>query len=299
MYRRIHVIINPASGQDRPVLGILNGVFQPAGVDWDVFITKRAGDARRLAIQSAQAGVDAVAVYGGDGTLMEAVSGLVGTDMPVAILPGGTGNVVAFELGIPGTLAEASALLVREDSQIRRIDLGQIGQTYFLLSAGVGFAAAIVEGADRDAKDRLGMLAYLLSGLQALREPPIARYLLTLDDKQVESEGIMCLIANSGNIGQFGVKLAPTIDVSDGLLDVIVIRKGDLGAMLSVAASVVTGSDSASPLLHWQAREITLATEPPQTVQVDGELFSRTPITVKVVPQAARIIIPGRLTASP
>src|SRR5262245_11092839 len=110
MYRRIHVIVNPAAGQGRPVLGILNSIFQSAGVE--VFTTEKAGDARRLAAQAAQAGVDAVAVYGGDGTLMEAASGLVGTAVPVAILPGGTGNVGAFELGIPGDLTAAASLLL-------------------------------------------------------------------------------------------------------------------------------------------------------------------------------------------
>src|SRR5262245_59256349 len=143
MYRRIRVIVNPAAGQGRPVLGILNSIFQAADVERDVFNTEKAGDARRLAAHAAQAGVDAGAVYGGDGTLMEAVSGLVGTAVPVAILPGGTGNVVAFELGIPGDLGRASSLLLKDDCPIRRIDVGQIGETYFLLSAGVGFAAAI------------------------------------------------------------------------------------------------------------------------------------------------------------
>jgi diacylglycerol kinase (ATP) len=292
MYRRVHVIINPAAGQDRPVLGILNSIFQPAGVHWDVFITKKAGDARRLAKQSAQAGVDAVAVYGGDGTVMEAVSGLVGSDVPLAIFPGGTGNVLAFELGIPGDLTAACALVCGDASRVQRVDVGQIGEDYFVLNAGVGFAAAIAEGADREAKARLGMLAYLRSGLQALREAPVTRYRLRLDGKDIETEGIMCLIANSGNIGQSGLKFAPNVDVSDGLLDVIVIRQGDLGSLLSVAATLVTRAESSEPLLHWQAREIALDTDPPQTVQVDGELFGKTPFTAKVLPQAARIIVP-------
>jgi diacylglycerol kinase (ATP) len=292
MFRRIHVIVNPAAGLDRPVLGILNSVFQPSGIDWDVFVTRKAGDARRLAAQSAKAGVDAVAVYGGDGTLMEAVSGIVGSDVPLAILPGGTGNVIAFELGIPGNLADACALILRADSQIRRIDVGQIGETYFLLNAGVGFAAAIAEGAERDSKRRLGMLAYLLSGLRGLRKATVTRYQLTLDGKQIESEGIMCLIANSGNIGPFGIKFAQTIDVSDGLLDVIVIRRGNLVTLLSVAISILTRREHVRPFLHWQAREITLATDPPQTVQVDGERFGKTPFTTSVIPQAARVIVP-------
>jgi len=292
MYKHIHVIVNPASGQDRPVLAILNSVFHPAGVDWDVFVTKQAGDARRLAREAVEAGVDVVGVYGGDGTVMEVVSGMVGTNTPLAIFPGGTGNVASFELGIPGDLAEACALVCTDDTDIRQVDLGQVGDTYFILSAGVGLPTSMMQAVDREAKDRLGMVAYLAAGLQAFREPLSARYHLTLDGKSVETEGITCLIANSGAIGQLGLKFVQAVDVSDGLLDVIVIRQGDLGSLLSVAASVITGADNAQPLQHWQARDITLVTDPPQAVQVDGEVMGQTPLHVKVVPGAARIIVP-------
>jgi YegS/Rv2252/BmrU family lipid kinase len=292
IYRHVHVIINPASGPDRPVLGILNSIFHPADVDWDVFVTKKAGDARRYALEAVAHGVDAVAVYGGDGTVNEAASGLVGTDVPLAILPGGTGNVLSVELGIPGDLAEACALLCNNRSNVCKIDVGQVGSAYCLLSASVGFATAVIQGADRATKQRLGTLAYVLAGLQALRDPAMARYHLTLDGKQIEREGITCMIINSGNLGQAGWKIVPGIDLHDGLLDVIVIRRGDLGAMLSVAASVVTRSGSAPSLQHWQAREIDLVADPPQTVQVDGEILDKTPITARVLPSALGIIVP-------
>ncbi len=298
MVRHIHVIINPAARQERPVLGILNSQFRAAGIDWDVFVTKRVGDARRLARASALAGVDAVAVYGGDGTVMEAVSGLVGTEVPLAIFPGGTANVLSVELGIPGDLAEACALVGSDRSVVRRVDLGQVGDDFFLLSVGVGFAADVIEGADRELKQRFGMLAYWLSGFQALRGPAMARYWLTLDGQQIDTQGITCMIANSGNLGQLGLKLSPSIDVSDGLLDVIVLRRGDLGSFLSVAAHVVARNDDAEPIQHWQAREISLVVDPPQTVQIDGEILGKTPLHVKVMPQAARIIVSGDTSRS-
>lgn len=292
IYRHVHVIINPASGPDRPVLGVLNSVFHPANVDWDVFVTKKAGDARRYASEAVAHGVDTVAVYGGDGTVSEAASGLVGTDVPLAILPGGTGNVLSLELGISSDLAEACSLLCNAKSKVCKIDVGQVGSAYFLLSTSVGFATAVIEGADRAAKQRFGILAYVLAGLQALRDPAIARYHLTLDGKQIESKGVTCMIINSGNLGQAGLKIVPGIDLHDGLLDVIVIRKGDLGSMLSVAASVVTRSGSAHPLQRWQAREIDLVVDPPQTVQVDGDVLGKTPMTARILPGALGIVVP-------
>src|SRR5690554_7252602 len=105
--RKVHVVINPAAGQGIPLLSILNQVFSECGVDWDVSITKKSGDAREQARQAAAKGVDVVAAFGGDGTVAEVASGLLGSRTPLAILPGGTANVMSVELGIPTDLAQA------------------------------------------------------------------------------------------------------------------------------------------------------------------------------------------------
>lgn len=290
--KRVHVIINPAAGQDRPILSVLNQTFQAADIDWDVFITKKAGDARRLAQEAVAAGVDVVAVHGGDGTVMEVASGLIGAEVPLAIFPGGTANVMSIELGISNDPAEACALVCNAGGTIQAVDMGQIDEHYFLLRAGIGFEAEMVEGADREMKNRVGWLAYALSALQALREPQMACYQLTLDGLRVEVEGLTCIIANAGSMGMSGLSLAPTINVSDGLLDVVIVRQANLPSLLALAASIVTGNENAEPLLHWQAREITVASTPSQTVQADGEILGQTPITAKILPQAVQIIVP-------
>src|SRR5215213_10077087 len=118
MYKRVHVIINPASGQDRPVLGTLSRTFQKGGIEWEGYITKKGGDARQFAETALAAGADVVAVYGGDGTVAEVASTLAGTEIPLAILPGGTANVLSVELGIPRKLADACNLLCRENSRV-------------------------------------------------------------------------------------------------------------------------------------------------------------------------------------
>jgi diacylglycerol kinase (ATP) len=293
MIKRIHVIVNPAAGQEKPILATLNKVFHPAGVDWEVKVTKKEGDARRYAQEAVVAGVDAVASCGGDGTVMEVASGLVGSEVPMAILPGGTANVMSVELGIPFDFALATALICSDQQEIKKIDMGRIDDQYFLLRAGTGFEAALVQGAPRESKDRLGNLAYILSALQALANPKVAHYTLTLDGKQIQVEGITCMVANSGNIGQPGLTLASNIDVSDGLLDVLVIRSGDLGSILSVVASMVTKNEQvAQPLQHYQAQQIRIETDPVQDVQADGEILGNTPVEIKVLPHAVRVIVP-------
>jgi YegS/Rv2252/BmrU family lipid kinase len=298
--RRVHVIINPAAGKDQPVLKVLNAALQTAGVDWEIFITKEAGDARRSAQEAAKAGVDVVAVHGGDGTVMEVASGLIATGVPLAIIPGGTANVMSVELGIPTGVEEACALMVNPQAVVRLVDMGQLDDHFFMLRAGMGFEAAMVEGADRELKDRLGVFAYAFSGLQALADPPLAGYRMILDGREFETEGLACIIANSGTMGVPGVPaltLSKKINVSDGLLDVIVVTRSDLPGLVSLIANFVAGSDNPDALQHWQVREATVIADPPQKVQVDGEILTETPVTARVIPEAVKVIVPAMVDA--
>jgi YegS/Rv2252/BmrU family lipid kinase len=290
MARSIFVVVNPASGQPQPILNTLNSVFHPLGVDWEVKITKESGDAERLARQAAASGVDVVAAYGGDGTVMEAARGLFGSETPLAILPGGTANLMSVELGIPKNLAQAAAIAANPDSRLRRVDAGLFGgQTHFLLRLGLGFAARKIEIADRDLKDRYGIMAYSIGALKALGSSEPAHYRLTLDGQQYETQGFTCLVDNAGNIGFAGLGLK-SILVDDGLLDVIIVRDARIRSWIAVGAGVGGGKLNPEYILHWQAREITIEADPPQPVQMDGELAGETPVSVQVVPGLVRIL---------
>jgi YegS/Rv2252/BmrU family lipid kinase len=298
--RSIHLIVNPASGGERPVLKILNAALHACGLDWELFVTQGAGDAFRYAAAALEDGVDAVGVYGGDGTIMEVATALAGQATPVAILPGGTANIVAVELGIPADLAQACGLVCAADFRVRAIDVGQMGDHIFLTRVGLGLEAAVVEATNREQKDRMGWLAYALNTVREMSNPQVSRYDLTIDGARYETEGLLCLIANSGIIlanaaapGGTPVRLAPTIRVDDGLLDVVVIRPSSLGALLAMAANMVTNNAEAEPLLHWQGREITVEAHPPQSVQLDGEVVGRAPVAVRVRPQALHVIVPA------
>jgi diacylglycerol kinase (ATP) len=290
MARKIHIIVNPASGQPQPILNILNSVFHPAGIEWEVFITKESGDARRFARQSAAAGVDVVATYGGDGTVMEVAHGLKGSEIPMAILPGGTANLMSIELGVPKDLHQAATLAADPDSRVRMVDAGLFsGETHFLLRVGIGFAARKVEIADRDLKDRYGILAYSIGALKALGETDVAYYRLTLDGKSYETKGFTCLVDNAGNLGLAGLGLK-SILVDDGLLDVIVIRDSRIRNWVALSAGVMGSELNPEYINHWQAREISIDADPPQPVQMDGELAGETPVSIKVVPGFVRVL---------
>jgi diacylglycerol kinase (ATP) len=291
--RRIQVIINPAAGMEQPILKTLNLACQTAEVDWDVSITKQNGDGQRMAESAVRSGVDVVAVHGGDGTVMEVASGLVGSGVPLAIIPGGTANVMSIELGIPRDLIEATALAVSPPEHVRAVDMGRIESHTFMLRASAGFEAAMVEGANRELKDRYGVLAYAISAFQALAEPQIARYHLTLDGEQIEVEGMTCIIANSGSMGTPLFSLSPNIRIDDGLLDVLVIRNADLPSMVSLAASVVGGQENETTLQHWQVRQVSVDAEPALRIQADGEIVGETPVSAEVLPAAIQVIVPA------
>ncbi len=304
--KRIQIIVNPAAGQNTPVLATLNEVFRPLNIDWDVSVTKKAGDAREQAQLAVQRGVDVVAAYGGDGTVTEVASGLLGSDVPLAILPGGTGNVTSIELGIPTDLGAACMLAAGNNSKVTTIDCGELDHHLFLLRLSVGLEAEMVENASREAKTRYGIFAYLWSALQNLRQPEVSQFQLTLDGKEVVTEGVTCIIANSGNLGLSGVKLLPTVAIDDGLLDVIVLQQANLTALFEVMGNLLGlretallnvatqpgAADWSQSLQVWQASAISVVTTPPRTVQADGEIMGQGPIRCKVLPHALKVITP-------
>ena len=292
-YKQVHIIVNPAAGQNEPILNVLNSVLRPAEVKWDVFVTTEAGDARKYAEQAVAAGVDAVAVYGGDGTVMEVASGLIGSAMPLAILPGGTANVMSIELGIPGNLADATALLCDPTQGSRLVDMGMVGDTPFFGHVAIGLEAEMHQTADRTMKDRYGFLAYPIAALQSLFDRPVSRYTITMDEEKVEMEVLNCIVTNLGSIGMLGASLANNIDVSDGLLDVVLIRKADVASLSALVGSVTGLTDPANLLPHWQVHNVSVIADPPQKVTADGELLGSTPVYIRVLPSAIRVIVPA------
>jgi diacylglycerol kinase (ATP) len=292
--KHVHVIVNPASGQDRPILKTLNSIFRENGIQWDMFLTKDAGDGIQLARQAAAARVDAVVVYGGDGTVREATTGLLGTDVPILILPGGTANAMAMTLGIPMDLSSAAKLLACDDCAVQQVDLGLMNEECFLIGIGIGIPGEVVRTADREAKDRLGPLAYFISSLQALRNAETVRYRVTLDGETFETDGVSAVILNSGKFGVPGLNLAPSVDMSDSRLDLLIFKSKSLPALVSLAAAVVRQDEQTAPYNVYHAREISVEPMPLQHIQVDGELLPPGPVTAKILPCAGRYIVPAQ-----
>jgi YegS/Rv2252/BmrU family lipid kinase len=291
MIESLHVVINPASGQPEPVLHTLNAALHPAGVSWDVTITQASGDAKRAAADAAERDVDAVAVYGGDGTVMEGAEGLMGSEVLLAILPGGTANVMSQELGISKKLGEAAALLVGESSRVREVDLGKTSQGYFILRALAGFSAARQVIVDRPMKDKYGLLAYQIGFVKQLENQQSFKFTLEVDGEVHEADAATVNVYNSANVGIPGMSLVPA-EVDDGLLDVLAIAAANPLQALDVAQALARDAES-EHFLRIQGRRVRVECDPPQPVVIDGEDVGKTPLEAEIVPGAVRIIVPS------
>ena len=287
-YKRVQIIINPAAGKNDTILNTINAVFSGSDIEWDARITHKFGDATRLTKEAVANGVDLVAGYGGDGTQLEVANGLVGTGVPMAILPGGTGNAMAFQLNVPRDLLQAASLIVNSENR-RAIDLANIGDRIFMLRAYTGVQAE--ERASREMKDKYGNLAYVAEGLKFATHPPEAHYVATVDGQTVELKGMICYIINAGASGGIALPELPGVDVSDGLIDLYMVSH-DLKPIRNLSRYVLKIGSAKANVHHMQGKEITLEATPPQNVWIDGEEYGQTPITAKVLPKALEVIVP-------
>lgn len=292
--KKVHIILNPSSGKKEPMLSVINESFCDTGIEWDVSITKKFNDATHFAQAAVKKKVDVIAVYGGDGTVMEVVGGMVGSEIPLAILPGGTANVMSKELGIPQNLAEACKLITEGAAETRAVDVGQMDKRYFILRTSLGFEADMVEGADGKTKSRIGTLAYFFSAMDALRKLQSVRYDLTIDGRDYHVWGYTCIIANSGNTGIGKLSLDKDISVSDGLLDILIVRKANFRLFAHVMATLLKRkrSENVELVKHWQGKEIKVVSKPRQILQCDGEVLDKNSLSARVIPSAIRVIVP-------
>ena len=298
----VHVIVNPAPSRRIPLLAILNQAFRDAGIKWDISITHGTGDGSELARKAVKAGANVVAVYGGDGTVMEVAAGLVGTDTPMLILGGGTGNLVAIELRLPAQLEKACDLICGERYLTRRIDVGMMGEHPFLLRIGCGIEVGVVQEATRELKDQFGKWAYVWAGIKMLQEIPEADYEIILDGGEViRSSGVACVVANAGTIGVGRLTLAPSVDVNDGKLDVFLLKKASIEGIVQMAGKM-TGLDrlmkeddpdldASQAVTHWTVETVEIRTNPILDIQVDGDVVAKTPQIIKVLPAALRVVV--------
>ena len=223
--RRILLIINPAAARTRSqVAATVISVLRREGCVVDVVETRQPGDAVWMAAAGVEDGVDAVAVYGGDGTVMQAVASLIGHEIPIGLIPGGTGNLLAGNLRLPKNPREAARIVAQ--GRPRVIDVGKVkrasGVRYFAVACGSGFDADLMAHTSREAKRRWGFAAYMARAWHLVKDTAPVPYTVTVDGRVLDLQASSVLVANCSEFIPPVLRLGPGIALDDGVLDAVI-----------------------------------------------------------------------------
>ena len=290
--KKLCIIVNPSSGQSLSVIPEISEFTKKNTFTSKINSTRKQGDAANFTAEAVKNNTDAVVVYGGDGTVMEAAGALMNTDTPLYILPGGTANILAKELQIPLVLDQALRLLSDHTTKIRRIDMGTVNGQPFILRVNSGVLADMIIETDPVAKMNFGQLAYSLSAIQQFANSTFTEYTITMDDKVEKISGSTLTVANTGNIGLSGVSFTPGISVNDGFLDIFVLRANKMGSLAGVITEAIMNRAVHDQLAHWRVKKARIEMQPSQAVLRDDVLLKDTKLDVAVVPSAISIAAP-------
>jgi YegS/Rv2252/BmrU family lipid kinase len=294
---RALILFNPAAGQAnlRVALAAAAEIWRQAGWQVELQPTEYAGHATVLAQQAAQNGVTIVVAAGGDGTVNEVVNGIVNTKTALAVLPIGTVNIWAREMGLTMDVRQSAQAFLT--AQREQVDVGRAGERYFLLMAGVGFDAAVTAGVRSADKRRLGAIAYVKQAILMAWQFRGVRTHLRIDGKRIRGRVLMLVIGNSQLYGGV-VKITAHAVLDDGQLDVCVIKGRRMLAapwrLLSIFVRQykLQGVWQDPQVEHYKARRVQITGKKKIPVQVDGDYIGTTPMSFEVVPQGLWVLVP-------
>lgn len=294
---RALLITNPAAARaDARAVAAVRDTLRRGGWAVEVRPTLAPGDARRFASEARALGVDVLVCYGGDGTAMQIAGAMVGSGIPLGLVAGGTGNLLAGNLRLPRGPAAAARAILR--AQPMAIDLGAVeradGLHYFAVACGAGFDAQLMAGTSSVAKRRWKMGAYVARALAGLPQVTSVAHRVTVDDRVYERRAAMVLVANCGELLPPFLRLHPDVTPDDGWLDVVALEAD--GPIESVRAfwELLRGPGNGSGRI-WFGRGRTVRVEviegAPRPVQMDGELVGHTPFEARLVPRALSVLV--------
>jgi YegS/Rv2252/BmrU family lipid kinase len=272
--KRAAVVYNPIKVPDLPGLTTrVEKFFAHAGWDTPLWLETTVEDPGvGMCRQAVDEGCDVVFVCGGDGTVMACATALAGGDVPLAILPAGTGNLLARNLDLPLD-DEAASLRIGVDGRTRQIDVGAIEDRKFAVMAGIGFDAAMMRDAPEGLKKAVGWPAYVVSAAKHLRGRGI-RVKITLYDGETMNRRVRTVVV--GNVGrlQGGLLLLPDAEADDGVLDVVVVAPRHLFDWVRVTGRVVRRKDVPDRRMErFRCEHVVIETSRPQPRQLDGDVI--------------------------
>ncbi|MEK8130900.1 diacylglycerol kinase [Paenibacillus filicis] len=291
--KRARLIYNPSSGREemKKRLPEILQRLERGGLETSTHATIGEGDATLAAADAVARGFDIVIAAGGDGTLYEVINGMAEKENrpPLGILPLGTTNDFARALNIPRNWEGAVDVILRQHA--RPIDVGKVNQRYFINIAGGGSMTELTYEVPSKLKTMIGQMAYYMKGLEKLpRLRPIEVYIRT-PEVELHEEVMLFLISNSNSVGGFE-RLAPDASLSDGLFDVLILRKCNLAEFIRVVSLALRGEHlNDSHVIYLQTKHIQVTSPDYVQLNLDGEFGGTLPCIFTNLPQHLNIFV--------
>lgn len=293
---KVGILKNPCSGRGVNNASWPDVVQRLSGAlpyELEIEETTAPGSARGQAARMASGGCDIVVAAGGDGTVRDVMEGVLGTPAALGILPLGTGNDFTRAIGAGPSIE--SAIDALKGGKRERIDVGRWTQGersgHFINVAGCGFDAVVADRVNRGFRRLRGTAAYVAGLLQTLVAYRATHLRIVVDGEVYESKAMLCAFANATSYGG-GMRIAPTAELSDGLLDLVIVGELGRGAFLWSFPRVLKGTHLTHPkVTHRRFRSLEIKSDPPVPILVDGELIPPGPLSVEVVAGALDVIV--------
>jgi len=290
---RAAVVVNPTKlDDDEAFRKSVRQIMDDHGWDEPLWLETTPDDPGRGQAESAvSAGVDLVLACGGDGTVTACAEGVTGTGVPLAIIPMGTGNLLARNVGLPMGVDEA--LEVALGSVQQPVDAGRVNGTLFVVMAGLGLDARMLDGTSEPLKKRLGWLAYAISAARHLGDRPM-RVTVSADGSRRRRMRASMLIV--GNVGWLrgGLPLLPDARPDDGMLDAVVLTTHGLTGWLRTAAAIALRRPARDQIYRVQFTELKVTLGRGEPWELDGEVMGSTrQLTVVAQPGALLLRMPA------
>ena len=290
---KLAVIVNPIAGGGRSYRLIQRYIRRWPHSQWEVELMTTRADQRAgsLAREMLKHPPDLLAVCGGDGTINEVASQIANPPFPVAVVPAGTANVMARELGLP--LDPIKALQIALKRKVRKVDLGELSGgsgRRFLFVAGIGFDAYVVSSVNPRLKKMLGKAAFMIEAVRSLCNYTFPEFRIVAGNR--EFSGTSCLVCNAGSYGG-GLLFCPEADMTDGLLDILILQGRRRAELARFLLQAWLGKAATRDWVHrMQAKALKIDGSSEVMVQTDGELAGLLPLEISVAERAFPLAVP-------
>jgi diacylglycerol kinase (ATP) len=290
------VIFNPEAGLANPdvIQRKINSYLTGYQIPFQMHVTNPQEKISQFVREAGTNGYDLILAAGGDGTVSQVANGIAGSPLPMAILPNGTGNIIAKDLQIPLRLVDALDLVFKLEHKAISLDAMKVHQNFYILIVSAGFSAHIFESMRREEKKRLGIFSYPVRGMMQLAGIQPTRFTLIVDGRKLRFAGSDVLVTNSAIIGWRPLKLDPDARMDDGRLSVCVLRTRNLFDYIHIAWELLAQRQRVARELKIVdvERQVEIHARRKLLVQGDGDVIGKTPVLVEFVPHLIRCIVP-------